>query len=378
MDLTAGLILFIVLIISISILALRFLKGRSKIMEYFQNVRIQILFVILWTTIGFITKLDNNQRCGDIIYSTSILDFENILYSLISIFLLLSSLSRRNVIKVLFIIETIYWLIKLILLKSGYSTGWGPNLEVFSYDYIALLLRIWVISRLFNKLNIKVYILPIFSGILITIKTLFFACPDDFIKREIITPYLSERLISKIEGEWEGIATWKIGLKEKIMFNKSIQEDSTLRTTNGLIDILSNNNQSIEEKKTLDTFFLSLPDYKFYVKQINGHEIYELKSKIHITFRDSTVLINGLDYFINSTYSLKFVDPSFNSTIFFTYLSDEYNTEFEKLDNYLKLRDKYLENRKFIEIVLKMKHLGRKKLIGSLNDIYFIKLKRIK
>lgn len=350
------LILFIIPIVLLIFIS-KYLKNKTGLDTLFKNTAFLILLIILWTIIGFFSKLDYDQQCGCFISNKSIFEFENILYSSISIILLLFSLINIKVRKSFVIFESVIWLFKLVILKSGYAVGIAgiPNLLIFFYDFIGLLLRILTISVLFKKIKIKTIYILIITGIILVIKILFFACQDDFIKQKYITPYLSDKLIIKLKGEWAGTANWKLLLYENNNHFPLNYRDSSLhlKEYSNLEELKGN----IE--KSIDTIFVPIsvnPQLK------DNQRIVEKESKIIIKFSDSTILINGLEYLINKEYHLYFIEPSFNPIIYYSYSN--------------KNKKQFLENSKLKEIQLYIKDLENKYLIGSLNGLIIIKLKK--
>jgi hypothetical protein len=204
--------LFAAFLTAISILILRLLIRKFPDNRMPFIIRCLIYLLLLWSVLGFFTNLDYSQQCGDIIFSTPILKIYQIFYSTISILLLSACLIFVNARRTLLIIETLYWIFKLILLKSGYNTGWGIDLFIFSYDFIGLLLRVCTISLLFNKIKIGIYLIPVFSAGIILVKSFLFDCQNDFVSNKVINSVLSQRLIPKFKGEWVGTASWKIGV----------------------------------------------------------------------------------------------------------------------------------------------------------------------
>lgn len=113
----------------------------------------RVLFILL--IVGFFTRLDNSNLYGCIIGVFGVFELDNILYSGLSIVLVLLSYNFRNkrLGVVILIIELAYWSFKLMVIKGGYAVGivGVPEKMVVIHDFIVLLLRLSLISVMLNK-----------------------------------------------------------------------------------------------------------------------------------------------------------------------------------------------------------------------------------
>jgi len=221
-----------------------------EIKEKFEKLTLKHFFVFLisWITIGFLTRLDNNQDWGCIIQSAPIFGLDNIVFSSISlIIILLSWRVKQKSIKLLFIlVETFYFLTKFLFIKGGYVVGItaGPNDFVVLYDYISILVRILIIANLLEK-QFRLYLFEIIAIILISIKVFFPHYTEYF--TQSLNNIESNNTLKKLSGNWSG----------NVYYTETIAD--TVEATNEntenllLVDILASNDTILILKK--DTVF---------------------------------------------------------------------------------------------------------------------------
>ena len=131
---------------------------KKTITEPYNYYSLLILLVI-----GFFGHLDYTDRWGCVIGGESIFDIKNILFSSISVTLILSSfLLRPRILKIsIALIELAFWIFKLFYFKGGYvvSIAAVPDPIISFYDSLTLALRLFIITGLMRT-NIKtIYIL---------------------------------------------------------------------------------------------------------------------------------------------------------------------------------------------------------------------------
>ena len=113
------------------------------------------------TVIGFFFDLDNNQNSGCIISDDSIFATKNAMYSITSLALLIIAyLTRQRKYQLLiFSSEFMFWLVKFLFLKGGYSVGYigEPMQSIVLFDSVALALRFALIMQIAQR-QIKTFI----------------------------------------------------------------------------------------------------------------------------------------------------------------------------------------------------------------------------
>lgn len=130
--------------------------------------------LILWTVLGFLLKLDNNEEYGCILFETSIFSIHNIVYSTISIVLLsVGYFSNNDQYRIfLFKGELFLWLYKLLFLKGGYAVGIAatPLSSIVWFDFIGIALRLILINQI-SKYSAKslFFIIPVY--LIMVVKT---------------------------------------------------------------------------------------------------------------------------------------------------------------------------------------------------------------
>ena len=108
-------------------------------------------------------------------------DSYNMLYTSISLSLIgLVMFSKKIWLKKAFLLlEIIYWLIKLFLIKSGYAIGVAavPDSSILFYDLIALFFRILAIKIFFDQRQINLSHLAILVIVIIGLKVFYSPFP---------------------------------------------------------------------------------------------------------------------------------------------------------------------------------------------------------
>ena len=157
-----------------------FLKARyanHRLFSQLNKSRITFLLLISWTVLGFFTTLDYTQQWGCILFHESIFSKENIIYSGTAIGLLSLGFfnSKRQVGTVILLVELLFWLYKLFLVKGGYAIGIGgePSIQVLLFDTIALTLRLLLIKQV-RLLAVKPIIVLVCVFVVLAVKVQFF------------------------------------------------------------------------------------------------------------------------------------------------------------------------------------------------------------
>ena len=214
------------------------------------------LVVSLWILIGFFTRLDNNQDSGCLIHSAHFFKLDNIIFSSISLFIIiLSWIVKDKLIKsILLVLELIYFISKLLIIKGGYATGivGAPQDFVVLYDYIAILIRMLIFLRIIN-LSYRFFIIEIVSIFIISIK-IFYPYSTEYFMRKVDTMEAKKTII-KLNGKWTGNLYYTQTLTDTILPTEIDSENSSL------IDILASSDTAYILKK--DTIILKPVQLEF-------------------------------------------------------------------------------------------------------------------
>ena len=212
-------IVFLILVIIICLLSKLNEKvgfWKEKIIQQPFNYYLLIGLLI----VGFFLRLDYSDRFGCIVGGEAIFELKNILFSAISIALiLLSFFSKKKPFKISFIsLELLFWTAKLFLFKGGYNVGIGGEADtlISFYDATTLALRVFIINSLLKTNIYQVFIL-IFTIIVMSIKIYVFPLPYSFYveekKLQVESEYTKNFLT---KGEW--IECGKTTEKTRIVF----------------------------------------------------------------------------------------------------------------------------------------------------------------
>ena len=179
---------------------IKFLK--EKIIQ--QPVNYYLLIGLL--LIGFFFRLDYSNRFGCIIFEEPIFELKNILFSTISITLvLLSFFFKKRMIKLAFIsLELLFWIAKLFLFKGGYvvSIMAAADPLISFYDTATLALRFFTVISLL-KININQIFVLICTIIVMCIKIHIFPLPHSFyvqVRKSELESENTKNFLTK--GEW--------------------------------------------------------------------------------------------------------------------------------------------------------------------------------
>ena len=198
-------ILFLILIIIIWLIS----KSNDKIRFWKEKIIRQPFNYYLLTGLliaGFFFRLDYSDRFGCIIFAEPVFELKNILFSTISITLvLLSFFPEKRTIKLTFIsLELLFWIAKLFLFKGGYVTGIAgtADLEISLFDTATLALRLFIINSLLKTNVNQIYVL-ICTIIIMLIKIHIFPVPYASYVKERTWKMESENTKNFLtSGEW--------------------------------------------------------------------------------------------------------------------------------------------------------------------------------
>ena len=196
-------ITFLILILIIWLISKKSEKVRFWIEKITQQpLNYYLLLGLL--VVGFIFRLDYTIRAGCLIHDGSVFELRNILFSSISITLVLLSLfSKKRTIKLIFIsLELLFWVTKLFLFKGGYSVGIANMADpiISLYDTATLALRFFIINSLL-KTNIRKPYILICTIIIISIKIIF-PTPYSRIVADRRAQIASEITQNFLRGKW--------------------------------------------------------------------------------------------------------------------------------------------------------------------------------
>jgi len=176
----------------------------NKIIRQPYNYRVLLGLLVL----GFLLKLDYTNRLGCLVGGESVFDTKNILFSTISISLILSSFLLKNkFLKLsLVIVELLFWTFKLFYFKAGYvvSIAGIPDPAISFFDTLTLFLRLFIIIKLL-QVNFKTIYLVFITLSIIAIKVFAYPIPMTMIIEEQESLKRSEITIQKLQGTWTGI-----------------------------------------------------------------------------------------------------------------------------------------------------------------------------
>ena len=200
-------ILYLILILIIFFSAKRVVwisDWNKKIISYPHNYLLLLGLLIL----GFFARLDYTDSWGCIIGEEPIFEFKNIIFSTISISLiLLSYLTRNKALKLSFVIaELLFWTFKLFYYKGGYvvSIAAVPDPIISFFDTTTLSLRLFIIFGLLRP-EIKIKFVLITTLVIMAIKVFLFPTQLIMQVKEKESLNRSEQTKQKLSGNWIGI-----------------------------------------------------------------------------------------------------------------------------------------------------------------------------
>lgn len=185
----------------------------------------------MWIVFGFLAQLDYTQQLGCIVGHESTFSSWDILFSSISIGLITFGyfIPNRKISRLILLGELFFWLGKLYTIKGGYTVGIGavPSLFVFTYDIIALSLRLILIKHKWSfKWNSLWLYFPV--SFMLTLKIHAFLVPIyQLDKKEELNQEIIQERMNVIQGKWYGILETEIQITESIPLDSLIiQTDS--------------------------------------------------------------------------------------------------------------------------------------------------------
>lgn len=206
---------------------------KKTITEPYNYYSLLILLVI-----GFFGHLDYTDRWGCVIGGESIFDIKNILFSSISVTLILSSfLLRPRILKIsIALIELAFWIFKLFYFKGGYvvSIAAVPDPIISFYDSLTLALRLFIITGLMRT-NIKTIYILVCTLTIMAIKVFGFPTQMSMLVEEKKSLERAQFTKEKLIGEWTGFYEY-----DSTILNETIQliDSATLRFDTNKVTLL--------------------------------------------------------------------------------------------------------------------------------------------
>lgn len=130
--------------------------------------------------VGSIIGIENSQAFGCVV-GLEMLSIGNLIFLIISSSLIIKAIRTQELslrIKLLSI-ETGIWILKYLLYKGGYITGFGGTANPVNviYDFMAIGLRGWIIMSLFDQAKTKIVAALLVSALIVMMKINVFALP---------------------------------------------------------------------------------------------------------------------------------------------------------------------------------------------------------
>ena len=269
----------------------------EKLIRPLRSQKVLFGFLILLTLFGFFTQQDFTESCGCLRHSRGVFSLDYIIFSAISLILLLIGLLIKNkTIRIsLLSIELAYWIFKLFVLKSGYIGGLG--IMVFKYyDFFGLLGRLLLLNSLFGN-KLKEHLLTLVAGLLIIIKMLVMPCNENSTYKYYINSYYTNLIFQDLNGSWSGSMVYP--------------KDSTIVET-------------IENPDT--ALYGSIPE----INKYRDTTFFFNYKNVDIFFNDSSLTIGKTAPELNGIYYLTYSHPAG----FLVYLPSEYKDDVKREYHY--------------------------------------------
>ena len=247
-------VLAILFIISVAVYFYLKRKGKFPYMwtKHLYNGKLLLKILLIWIAIGFFLSLDYSDQWGCIIQYQPFWSKLNILFSFISIALILIAIVVRNKkMKAIFlIVELVFWIGKLMVYKGGYTVGLAafPQTRIVSYDVVALFLRLIVIRNV--TFQLRTFYLATLTVIIILVKIFFFKTQQTILWEEKRSLENAKLTMEKMQGEWTGVRVF-----EETVFDTLISEqfDTTGKELNLLELIDFETKDTILKEKRIPT-----------------------------------------------------------------------------------------------------------------------------
>ncbi|MEA4995631.1 MAG: hypothetical protein VB079_03965 [Petrimonas sp.] len=263
---------------------------KKTITEPYNYYSLLILLVI-----GFFGHLDYTDRWGCVIGGESIFDIKNILFSSISVTLILSSfLLRPRILKIsIALIELAFWIFKLFYFKGGYvvSIAAVPDPIISFYDSLTLALRLFIITGLMRT-NIKTIYILVCTLTIMAIKVFGFPTQMSMLVEEKKSLERAQFTKEKLIGEWTGFYEY-----DSTSLNETIQliDSATLRFDTNKVTLLDFRN--IDSIQLYINFNSEFSGFIHEKKKDDWENYYDFWIKNISTDSLEITLTHSLDYY---------------------------------------------------------------------------------
>lgn len=301
------------LLITIHALIYYFQRKKSITIIYnkhFYNYNLIWISLLGWTIIGFFKNLDFTEQWGCIVFEEPVFRKMNIIFSSISVILLISVIlfRNRNIKFYIHLTETFYWIGKLFLFKGGYATGLvGTPIEInVLYDFVAIFLRLLAIRNLkFQTRTIKVSTIALS---IIFLKMSFFNAPIriDSDLQDLREP--TNPVTAKMQGNWAGEKISYKQVKDTIL---PIPLDSTRVIT--IMDRIKARDTVIRDKTLVETTKINI-NIKFNIVRFETEskvlkyifeEINKYENRLYAILPDSVTCDSALMKKCRTSYRIR-------------------------------------------------------------------------
>ena len=225
-------------------------------------------FLLVWIILGFLLGLDYSEAFGCVIGFESIFIIENLLFPSLSFGIMLFAFLMKNqkLKKVLVIIELLFWVFKLLLVKGGYIVGFAgsPDGTIVLYDLIAIVTRLYLLSKLYHWTKHRIVKLRVVSILIIGIKIFIFNYPLYSIYQDQVLKDNAIELRQDLVGKWNG--EFRITEEDEHLTEKG--------NVNIVIDSISIHFDSLSPFKGSYKFILEYPTFGFLESEEESHDLY--------------------------------------------------------------------------------------------------------
>jgi hypothetical protein len=145
------------------------------------------ILIFIWIGLGYVMNIDFTQMWGCLAFDFVDLTRHKVAIASTSIFLFATSflIGERKMKFLIAILELINWFTLVLILKGGYAVGMGGGFTTpyVMYDFVGLLLRIWLISKLVDlealvvSSRVRILTVLLITIVAMIIKIEFFCIP---------------------------------------------------------------------------------------------------------------------------------------------------------------------------------------------------------
>ena len=209
----------VLLFSSILLIGIGFLiKQLSKYIDFGikLNQNTAFKFLLGWIVFGYILGLNYAGDFGCIVGYDPILEPKKTLFFVISFGLIFLAFITKNIKfkKIFLAIELSFWILKLMIFKGGYSSGFSgvPIIDIVFYDLVAIIVRGFILSELLRIKQFRLVKIGIIALLILGIKISIFEYPI-YMNYRLRDTFEEEQAIRKeLIGEWNGMVK-SVGLE---------------------------------------------------------------------------------------------------------------------------------------------------------------------